>query len=260
MSRSFREIYQSLREEINIPPKKLGPGTGQAGQHTVGNQTVQLKTHDEFINNTKTYSGMQSAITRPLNTDVKTEPKKPAPALDTQRNSNLDRPNEKSPMAAAQNRAALSDKVKAGRVGTNTFVSGARQEAQRRRESGKPVLQAKDVPGLNKSPEAVKAAQSRSDEIMKNADRQKSNIISATPKTSMSGGSGDYRNAQKKPSGAQAATPPTKTAPAAPAQSWSQKVGSAMKAHIRKGGKVGDTIDVEGKKIKVAWKDGKVYK
>lgn len=35
MARSFREIYQALREEINIPPKKLGPGTGQADQRGV---------------------------------------------------------------------------------------------------------------------------------------------------------------------------------------------------------------------------------
>lgn len=37
--------------------------------------------------------------------------------------------------------------------------------------------------------------------------------------------------------------------------SWSQKVGAAMKKHVQGGGKAGDTIDVEGKKIKVSWKD-----
>ena len=37
--------------------------------------------------------------------------------------------------------------------------------------------------------------------------------------------------------------------------SWSQKVGKAMRDHVKKGGKAGDTITIDGKKIKVAWKD-----
>lgn len=55
---------------------------------------------------------------------------------------------------------------------------------------------------------------------------------------------------------AQAATPAAAAAaPKAKEQSWSQKVGQAMRDHVKKGGKAGDTITVDGKKIKVSWKD-----
>ena len=80
------------------------------------------------------------------------------------------------PLQGGQKLSPIGDKSR-GRVAktTNRFVKpkldvdAARKEAQRRRESGQPVLQAKDVPGLNRDPGAIKAAQQRSDEIMANA-------------------------------------------------------------------------------------------
>lgn len=72
-------------------------------------------------------------------------------------------------------------------------------------------------------------------------------------------------NAKAKAGQAQAATPAkigdsgvrktTNKAEKPADMSWSQKVGKAMRDHVKKGGKAGDTIMVDGKKIKVAWKD-----
>ncbi len=127
-------------------------------------------------------------------------PKRPVSApLDANRNAALDNPTTQSPMALAQRRQDAANAVRAGRVGDpgkQNFVQNARAEAQRRREAGEPVLKAKDVPGLNKDPKAVAAAQQRSNEIMANAKTGGQPLIKQP--VDMRGGSGDYRTAQTK--------------------------------------------------------------
>lgn len=147
-------------------------------------------------------------------------------------------------IAARQNAA---DTAMSGRVGLNTFRVGASAEAQRRREAGQPVLQAKDVPGLNRDPKAVQAAQQRSKEIMANAR------VGGRPQTVTPGA-----NPPSTPMASQGAPKPDAQTQfniqqRAKAQAAEPKtMGAALRAAAARGEK---TVKFGGKEYKVAFKD-----
>jgi hypothetical protein len=154
----------------------------------------------------------------------------------------------KAPSQSDSNRTASVIRTNAERIasrtGTNKSLDASynAKANQERKDKGQPPL-----PGRNSA-----------------LDRPVTDSPMAKATNPGSGGVGSSLGKQsgsgttiKKPGTAQAAAP---SAPKAKDASWSQKVGKAMRDHVRKGGKAGDTIDIEGKKIKVAWKDGKVYK
>lgn len=147
------------------------------------------------------------------------------------------RPGERVPGERVASNRQLTAQATARKGFGSTAAGGNYKAAQT------PVAPALD-PGRNKA--------------LDNPTTQSNMALAQNPNINGAGGSSGSMGKQtgsgttiKKPGDAQAATPPASSGK----QSWSQKVGKAMRDHVRKGGKAGDTITVDGKKIKVSWKD-----
>lgn len=150
-------IAEKLSEQ-SVLPKNLGPGSGFAGQHSVGNQTVRSKTPQEFMKQTSTFQGMQNAIKKPFDTTVK--PGAPKSTISTPIMDKAVADKAKADTAARQ---SLSDKVRAGRVGDpgkQNFIQNARAQAQREKAAG--MDGTKRLPGPDRQKAERQAALSAS--------------------------------------------------------------------------------------------------
>lgn len=254
-------------EEQSVLPKNLGPGSGFAGQHSVGNKTVRSQSPQEFMNKTKTYQGMSDATKKPLDTTLRPGATKSTVATPIMDKAVADK--TKADIAARQ---SLADKARAGRVADpkGSFIASARAEKARAKAAGEDGT--KYLPGpdrqkaerqtaLSASAAERKAMEGRPQTLSPGANNSDLKMPAAADKVKLQGGKVVPGNTPKDTGGdlardaAKNATPAKVDQDLTKNQSWSQKVGSAMRAHIAKGGKHGDTIDVDGKKIKVSWKD-----
>lgn len=217
---TYREMRSAVSEEVNVPPKNLGKGQGQAGQHTVDKMTVQSKTPEQFFKDTSTYQGMKDAITPKLDTTV--NPNSPKPNVKTSivdrvmardkadatakavAKANLDRqePASAKYKTAQQMTPNMSDMKKA--------ADNARSNVDRARTSalggwGKTVepnmrtratnLRYLDQQG--KTPALDTTRDKNLDQPATNSPMAKTLQAQNNVPKNMSGGSGDYRTASK---------------------------------------------------------------
>jgi hypothetical protein len=164
---------------------------------------------------------------------------------------------------------AADAKVAAKKTETRERIAAAHKEARRqtgsaiaqdRREKGQTVMKAKDVPGLNKSPEAVKSAQTKSDAIIDNAKK------GGEPQTVTRGAktvSNFKKGATPAPAKgtAQASTGDSTRTPATakPAEK-EQSFGQAFAAARKKAGGAGGVFTYKGKKYQTNVKGEKYLK
>jgi hypothetical protein len=244
MSKTLLETYRMMKE-ASVLPKNLGPGSGQAGQHTVGNQTVRSKTPEQFNSDYKNNTAARVA----------------APSVAVDRVKRGVGPDDKPvPRVAPPNAGAGSgatapvarpvrpgEKVPGEKVGTNAQLTA---QAIARKGFGKAA-------GGGNYKSAVPLPRNPA-----NFPGDKNGTEKPKPPTNWPGGRNEPGTVADKINKAGSVAPtggpdkakaePAKTEPA---MTRSQKIGKAMRDHIAKGGKHGDTIDVDGAKIKVAWKD-----
>ena len=164
---------QAMKEEKEGFNSRHGLSvTASAEKQAVADQLNEKVGNPLLLNRAKARARLgDSGVRRPISgtNNLQTRlanMRKSSPALDANRNQNLDQPTTQSPMAIAQKRQDMASDARQNRAGTNTFVPAARAEAERRRRAGEPVLKAADVPGINASQKSIDAAQSKSDEVM----------------------------------------------------------------------------------------------
>lgn len=262
MTKNLRDMYKKIMEASVLPNpanlKKPGIGPG-SGQHTVGNQSVRSKPLAQAVSDTSSFKS-QSELNRPkLNTapaaqvptnNVATPLMDKAVAAKTAATNAARIGVIRRPAPAPAKPANAADNVKDNRPANNTQLTA---QAIARKGFGAPA-------GGNYKAAQTPVAPALDPNRNKALDQPSTQSNMALAQNPGSGGVGSSLGKQSgsgttvtQPNTAQAATPPT--TPPAQTQSWSKKVGQAMRDHVKKGGKAGDVIKVDGKSIKVAWKD-----
>ena len=177
-------------EEQSVLPKNLGPGSGFAGQHSVGNKTVRSKSPEEFMKQTSTYQGMSDAIRKPFDTTVK--PGAPKSDIKT---PIMDRAVADKAAKDAASRKALGNAVMSGRVGDpgkQNFIQNARANKERVKAAGGDGSQF--LPKASNDPKLAQAMKDRAKEVNDNERAGGKPLISQP--VDMRGGGSDYRAAQ----------------------------------------------------------------
>jgi len=177
-------------EEQSVLPKNLGPGSGFAGQHSVGNKTVRSKSPEEFMKQTSTYQGMSDAIRKPFDTTVK--PGAPKSDIKT---PIMDRAVADKAAKDAASRKALGNAVMSGRVGDpgkQNFIQNARANKERVKAAGGDGSQF--LPKASNDPKLAQAMKDRAKEVNDN-ERVGGKPLISQP-VDMRGGGSDYRAAQ----------------------------------------------------------------
>ena len=192
-------------EEQSVLPKNLGPGSGFAGQHSVGNKTVRSKSPEEFMKQTSTYQGMSDAIRKPFDTTVK--PGAPKSDIKT---PIMDRAVADKAAKDAASRKALGNAVMSGRVGDpgkQNFIQNARANKERVKAAGGDGSQF--LPKASNDPKLAQAMKDRAKEVNDN-ERAGGKPLIRQP-VDMRGGGSDYRAAVSQPASGQTAQPMSNT-------------------------------------------------